>query len=105
MCYSIIVIVSCMCVFSSRRRHTRCALVTGVQTCALPISLKGKIAQDLEHELILNSNKPENCRLTQSSHFNECKQKILEKCEHTTKQANTLAICPTMNLIDRKSVV
>src|SRR3546814_4902377 len=24
--------------FSSRRRHTRCALVTGVQTCALPIS-------------------------------------------------------------------
>src|SRR3546814_7409311 len=27
--------------FSSRRRHTRCALVTGVQTCALPISNKG----------------------------------------------------------------
>src|SRR3546814_2226762 len=24
---------------SSRRRHTRCALVTGVQTCALPISI------------------------------------------------------------------
>src|SRR3546814_1869883 len=33
--------VFCMMVirffFSSRRRHTRCALVTGVQTCALPI--------------------------------------------------------------------
>src|SRR3546814_14690348 len=28
----------CSCfVFPSRRRHTRCALVTGVQTCALPI--------------------------------------------------------------------
>src|SRR3546814_2950570 len=32
----------CVCTFlifffSSRRRHTRCALVTGVQTCALPI--------------------------------------------------------------------
>src|SRR3546814_7658448 len=27
--------------FSSRRRHTRCALVTGVQTCALPISPGG----------------------------------------------------------------
>src|SRR3546814_6746587 len=28
-----------MCfLFSSRRRHTRCALVTGFQTCALPIS-------------------------------------------------------------------
>src|SRR3546814_3165261 len=25
-----------LCFFSSRRRHTRCALVTGVQTCALP---------------------------------------------------------------------
>src|SRR3546814_3038719 len=28
----------CIVFFSSRRRHTRCALVTGVQTCALPIS-------------------------------------------------------------------
>src|SRR3546814_19931852 len=27
--------------FSSRRRHTRCALVTGVQTCALPIYRRG----------------------------------------------------------------
>src|SRR3546814_3396134 len=32
--------------FTSRRRHTRCALVTGVQTCALPISL-------LHHRLAL----------------------------------------------------
>src|SRR3546814_8416652 len=29
--------------FSSRRRHTRCALVTGVQTCALPISKLGVV--------------------------------------------------------------
>src|SRR3546814_3304885 len=28
--------------FSSRRRHTRCALVTGVQTCALPIFLRSR---------------------------------------------------------------
>src|SRR3546814_5859470 len=33
-------------VFSSRRRHTRCALVTGVQTCALPICF----AQTLGHD-------------------------------------------------------
>src|SRR3546814_1342303 len=26
--------------FSSRRRHTSCALVTGVQTCALPIYIR-----------------------------------------------------------------
>src|SRR3546814_8995691 len=29
--------VCCYFFYSSRRRHTRCALVTGVQTCALPI--------------------------------------------------------------------
>src|SRR3546814_3780386 len=32
--------------FSSRRRHTRCALVTGVQTCALPICA---VVQDEQH--------------------------------------------------------
>src|SRR3546814_10235608 len=31
--------------FSSRRRHTICALVTGVQTCALPISLQATEAR------------------------------------------------------------
>src|SRR3546814_9041291 len=35
--------------FSSRRRHTRCALVTGVQTCALPI-LEGTTIAVLLHE-------------------------------------------------------
>src|SRR3546814_2089382 len=34
--------------FSSRRRHTRCALVTGVQTCALPISLSKAVQQLLQ---------------------------------------------------------
>src|SRR3546814_21003771 len=37
----IVGIILCECFFvSSRRRHTRCALVTGVQTCALPIYLR-----------------------------------------------------------------
>src|SRR3546814_19461120 len=35
--------------FSSRRRHTRCALVTGVQTCALPICLPARDAPRLVH--------------------------------------------------------
>src|SRR3546814_9770823 len=30
---------------SSRRRHTRCALVTGVQTCALPISSEKELVE------------------------------------------------------------
>src|SRR3546814_8497461 len=36
----------CFFLFSSRRRHTRCALVTGVQTCALPISVQQALALD-----------------------------------------------------------
>src|SRR3546814_4733873 len=32
--------------FSSRRRHTRCALVTGVQTCALPILTIGYLVTE-----------------------------------------------------------
>src|SRR3546814_12804743 len=36
--YSIFLLFLYLFFFSSRRRHTRCALVTGVQTCALPIS-------------------------------------------------------------------
>src|SRR3546814_4820372 len=32
--------------FSSRRLHTRCALVTGVQTCALPIYLEGRTSHE-----------------------------------------------------------
>src|SRR3546814_5354407 len=31
------------CIFSSRRLHTRCALVTGVQTCAMPICRRDQI--------------------------------------------------------------
>src|SRR3546814_6346149 len=34
--------------FSSRRRHTRCALVTGVQTCALPISSRELLEEIVE---------------------------------------------------------
>src|SRR3546814_1134899 len=37
-CYHIRCVNFCYFFFSSSRRHTRCALVTGVQTCALPIS-------------------------------------------------------------------
>src|SRR3546814_10456888 len=38
-CVFLFSIVFFLFFFSSRRRHTRCALVTGVQTCALPISI------------------------------------------------------------------
>src|SRR3546814_4720686 len=38
------VVFWCLFLFSSRRRHTRCALVTGVQTCALPIWHRPRVA-------------------------------------------------------------
>src|SRR3546814_17064097 len=37
--------------FSSRRRHTRCALVTGVQTCALPILNKEVVRSMIKRTL------------------------------------------------------
>src|SRR3546814_3133667 len=40
----ICVFVCCVFFFSSRRRHTSCALVTGVQTCALPICVDWRYA-------------------------------------------------------------
>src|SRR3546814_7766218 len=41
--------------FSSRRRHTRCALVTGVQTCALPISCFSFCSTKVEYWLIFST--------------------------------------------------
>src|SRR3546814_3404407 len=40
--------------FSSRRRHTRCALVTGVQTCALPISIARASATRIRRRIIIS---------------------------------------------------
>src|SRR3546814_579408 len=41
--------------FSSRSRHTRCALVTGVQTCALPIS---SVTTDLSGQVAIVTGAP-----------------------------------------------
>src|SRR3546814_5218068 len=39
--FIVVVLQRFICFFSSRRRHTRGAFVTGVQTCALPIYVNG----------------------------------------------------------------
>src|SRR3546814_5385321 len=41
--------------FSSRRRHTSCALVTGVQTCALPIYVdhRSRELEGLQHDRVV----------------------------------------------------
>src|SRR3546814_17832482 len=43
MCFIFVILIF---FFSSRRRHTRCALVTGVQTCSLPISIRPMTGSD-----------------------------------------------------------
>src|SRR3546814_7827125 len=49
---------SCLIIFfSSRRRHTSCALVTGVQTCALPICLIGTGFMGRAHALAFHNAK------------------------------------------------
>src|SRR3546814_707770 len=54
-------------VFSSRRRHSRCALVTGVQTCALPISVERavEIAKErgARRSILLSVSAPFHCSL------------------------------------------
>src|SRR3546814_9793515 len=58
------VVSSYLFFFSSRRRHTRCALVTGVQTCALPISefnglalrLETRRAKSFVHKIIIDDD-------------------------------------------------
>src|SRR3546814_7099808 len=68
--FSLLCHCCCLCVFfSSRRRHTRCALVTGVQTCALPIFgisvlalgyATGALAQEIDDsEIVVTAAKRE----------------------------------------------
>src|SRR3546814_12614781 len=49
----------CIFFFSSRRRHTRCALVTGVQTCALPIFQIETLALFIRYYLTVSTPVPE----------------------------------------------
>src|SRR3546814_6004464 len=51
--YLMCILLCSLFFFSSRRRHTRCALVTGVQTCALPISSIASIYVALSALLVL----------------------------------------------------
>src|SRR3546814_10940946 len=47
-----------MFLFSIRRRHTRCALVTGVQTCALPISQPCVIVRPMIEQAAVSAPTP-----------------------------------------------
>src|SRR3546814_19861688 len=57
LCFSDLFRVLCF-FFSSRRRHTSCALVTGVQTCALPISSPQGLAARALPPLVFGATSP-----------------------------------------------
>src|SRR3546814_400209 len=48
--------------FSSRRRHTRCALVTGVQTCALPICVPATHGYEYRNAWLGTAEEPESAQ-------------------------------------------
>src|SRR3546814_4777988 len=81
--------------FSSRRRHTRCALVTGVQTCALPILTRlAKVSLTKEwltfSEVCLHSI---------------AQRQISAFTSLATSRGNIINNCIPVGTTDRKSVV
>src|SRR3546814_10305590 len=90
--------------FSSRRRHTRCALVTGVQTCALPISHRRKVEGRWEYFAVRRhaSAPPPKARVEAIDGVKGQMLSILRRA------ANLGQVCPTNTELarqDRKSVV
>src|SRR6188472_3333535 len=67
------------CLFSSRRRHTRCETVTGVQTCALPISGEKKLSVAPTKTLSLKGRGVEQGVVRQSFSHGRTKAVVVEK--------------------------
>src|SRR3546814_8904402 len=84
--------------FSSRRRHTRCALVTGVQTCALPIFLMAKIIMpdtpvDADGELPLGDHpEDEKIALADATHDEEKPANIIMAAAQGAQTGVKLAV-------------
>src|SRR3546814_13271894 len=73
----------CLCFCSSRRRHTRCALVTGVQTCALPILHQLLLIIEDLHAEVRTYDRPAvgECRIGERDLQRRCEQVALARGE------------------------
>src|SRR3546814_3583326 len=94
--YTIIVVFICIFLFffSSRRRHTRCALVTGVQTCALPIWVTRNTPR------VAHASSANTLGVTSNAHHWDCANN-----QRKPADAELLALVNAMAARDRKSVV
>src|SRR3546814_11724133 len=93
--------------FSSRRRHTSCALVTGVQTCALPI-LKDKAHVEKAEQLLeqVSAAEPGNTRVFLIRAENMFRQEPPKVKEGIELLDRALALDKnTVDALDRKRVV
>src|SRR3546814_1271280 len=68
--------------FSNRRRHTSCALVTGVQTCALPIfDPVHIIGRDLHRSGSSWLARPQSCSTFEPARFSSALASVIWKCD------------------------
>src|SRR3546814_2669514 len=95
--------------FSSRRRHTRCALVTGVQTCALPIWPHDRVSDAEWADYLFNRENPKGEHRERWFHsagcrrwFNAARDTVTHQFRVTYKMGEA---CPEAGERDRKRVV
>src|SRR3546814_10783861 len=90
----------CLFFFSSRRRHTRCALVTGVQTCALPISGAVDVVHATAH-VASASRAPMVATvhdlhfLHEPSHFTERGVRVFNRFLDIVRAETAIVVCPS----------
>src|SRR3546814_8635494 len=89
--------------FSSRRRHTRCALVTGVQTCALPICLSDPRTAEQRQALNTAVIKPVTREITGGNGFRADFPRA--PVARVLRKRSAGKRCASRALRDRKSVV
>src|SRR3546814_7898062 len=89
--------------FSSRRRHTSCALVTGVQTCALPIcSISGLITEPPQPTVTEEFHKePKPLSLASDGPFGKYDNQQLQRGFQVYKEV--CAACHSIDQIGRAS--
>src|SRR3546814_6997192 len=100
--------VSCLFFFSSRRRQTRCALVTGVQTCALPIYLQRNMQRKVRPERVSVGKAyaldDGTCtRLGDSKDTPQGKRDAVEGCDCSAPAGPYCDLSATIGSADRKS--